>query len=72
MKEQEKMLIEFEADLLKYESYLKAKEEQLTKKENDVEERIKSGQGLPKKSIESLIIDEYKQCLASWQKRGIP
>jgi len=66
MREQEKMLVEFEADLIKFETYLLAKQEQLTKKENEVEKRIKSGLGLPKRSIESLILDEYRQCLASW------
>lgn len=72
LKEQEKLLLEFEADLLKFEEHLKAKQEKLEKKESDVDKKISEGQGLPKKSIEILVREEFKDCLAKWQKRGIP
>ena len=58
--------------MLKFEKYLKDKEEHINKKEEDVDQRIKSGVGMPKRPIESLVQEELQDCLAKWQKRGVP
>lgn len=43
VKEQEKLLLEFEKDLLKFETYLKEKEEKMALKEKDINDKIQSG-----------------------------
>lgn len=57
---------------MKFEEYLKKKEEQIKGREVTLDEKIKSGVGLPKRPIDSLVQDELKECLEKWQKRGIP
>ena len=66
MLEQENKLLQFESDLLKFEKAIKEKEEQLLQREKDITDKIQSGQGLPKRSIEMLVLDEYKECLEKW------
>jgi len=40
---------------MKFEEYLKKKEEQIQAREASLDEKIKSGVGLPKRSIDSLV-----------------
>jgi len=57
---------------MKFEEYLKKKEEQIQARETNLDEKMKSGVGLPKRPIEILVQEELAECLQKWQKRGIP